>query len=368
MFTDKANTIADACRFCWMCRHVCPVGLVTGKESNNARAKGLLVSLHARGTEFDSSMADVMWECVLCGSCTNDCMTGYEPPVFIREARTKAIVENLAPEPVLELYDLITETGDIYGTGAEKRFNTIKDELAGLPEKADVLLYIGEVAAVKTPEIVKAVISLIKKSGTDFTVLKQEPSSGAYLGDLIGFVEEVRSASQKCADAINKSGASIVVVLDPLDARIMKHEYPEWNLSLNAEVKTATSFIAELVKGGKLKPDNSGKEVTLHDAGALSRDLDETEPAREIISAMKMELKEMFLHKDLSKSSGGALLPCYAPELSEKIAAARWADAKRTGAKLLLTEAPGSYTALSQAVPGDMELEDLFIILDKTCG
>ena len=44
MFSEKAKKHADACRFCWMCRHLCPVQLVTGKETNTPRAKWLLVS------------------------------------------------------------------------------------------------------------------------------------------------------------------------------------------------------------------------------------------------------------------------------------------------------------------------------------
>ena len=41
MFSEKSKKNADACRFCWMCRHLCPVQLVTGKETNTPRAKGL---------------------------------------------------------------------------------------------------------------------------------------------------------------------------------------------------------------------------------------------------------------------------------------------------------------------------------------
>ena len=41
MFSENAKKHADACRFCYMCRHLCPVELVTGKENNTPRAKGL---------------------------------------------------------------------------------------------------------------------------------------------------------------------------------------------------------------------------------------------------------------------------------------------------------------------------------------
>ena len=41
MFSEKAKKHADACRFCYMCRHLCPIELVTGKENNTPRAKAL---------------------------------------------------------------------------------------------------------------------------------------------------------------------------------------------------------------------------------------------------------------------------------------------------------------------------------------
>ena len=81
MFSEKSKKNADACRFCWMCRHLCPVQLVTGKETNTPRAKGLLVSMITRGMKLEADTAETMYECMLCGACTNDCVTGFEPPV-----------------------------------------------------------------------------------------------------------------------------------------------------------------------------------------------------------------------------------------------------------------------------------------------
>ena len=367
MFSEKSKTTADACRFCWMCRHVCPVGLQTGKEANNARAKGLLISMVNRGTEFEASIAEAMWECVLCGSCSNDCATGYEPPIFIREARTKAIVDGLAPAYIEELFEKMLTTGNMYAVESAKKFETLQEELKNLPEKAETLLYIGEVAAIKTPQIAKAVISLLKKAGVNFCVLADEPSSGAYLGDLVGFVEDVRSQALVLSEAIKTSGAKTVVVIDPIDARIMKHEYSEWNIAPGARIVTATSFVAELIAEGKLKPAKSADVVTFHDAGALSRDLDETQPGRDILAAMGLTLKEMFLNRDLAKSSGGSLFAVYAPELAPMLSSGRWDDAARTGAKTLVCEAPGSYAALSATVPEGMQLVDLFELLARAC-
>ena len=369
MFSSKARGTMDACRFCWMCRHVCPVGLVTGKEVNTARGKGLLLSLVERGEPYEESIAGVMWECVLCGSCSNDCATGYDPPQYIREARELAAAEGLAPEPVRKLMEQMLPAGMLYGTSAEEKLAALADDLRGLPSKAEVLLYIGDVAAVKAPELAQAAISLMREAGIAFTVLQEEPSSGAYLGDLIGFGEEVRRLGTALAQAIDASGASTVVVLDPIDARMMKHEYAQWDIAPKAAIRTATSWYGQLVREGKLRPVRRDglPVVTFHDAGALTRDLDELEEGRALLRAMGYPIHEMFLARKLAKSSGGALLPRYAPELAAMVARARWDDALRTGAAVLVTEAPGSYVALGSQRPEQMEEADLLTLLVQAC-
>ena len=120
MFTEKAKKNADACRFCWMCRHLCPVQLVTGKETNTPRARGLHVSMIERGMPMEKDCAANMFECLLCGACTNDCVTGYDPLVFIREGRTQANVLGIVPAHVQKVIDKIEKTGNMFGCTACK--------------------------------------------------------------------------------------------------------------------------------------------------------------------------------------------------------------------------------------------------------
>ena len=97
MISQNALHHAEKCRFCWMCRHLCPVQHQTGKELNTPRAKGLLLSMvNKKAQEFDKDMGQAMYECLLCDACTNDCATGYQPPLFIREARTEAVIHPVA--------------------------------------------------------------------------------------------------------------------------------------------------------------------------------------------------------------------------------------------------------------------------------
>ncbi len=247
MFTEKALKHANACRFCWMCRHLCPVGLKTGREVNTPRAKGLLISLDERGHAMDRDTAQIMYECTLCGSCTNACATGYDPPLFIREARSSAVSEDLAPEAVMALADRALETGSMFEEPSPLSFSD-------LPDTAEVLLVLGETALHRTPAIAEAAVSLLRKAGVDFTVLKDEPASGQMLGDLIGYVDEVRQTAQTWIASLNASQAKTIVLLDSYDLAFLLHQLPEWGLRPAGKPINAAEYLLGLVRDGKLTP------------------------------------------------------------------------------------------------------------------
>ena len=55
MIGQNALHHAEKCRFCWMCRHLCPVQHQTGREVNTPRAKGLLLSMVSRSAQCQSA-------------------------------------------------------------------------------------------------------------------------------------------------------------------------------------------------------------------------------------------------------------------------------------------------------------------------
>ena len=358
MFSEKARKNADACRFCWMCRHLCPVQLVTGKETNTPRAKGLQVSMIERGMPMEKDCAETMYQCMLCGACTNDCATGFDPLVFIREARTEANVKGIVPAYVQKVIDRIAETGNMYGA------KETKVDFAGIPEKGDVLVWLGATARYSTPCVANAFFSILKKAGVAFAALTEEPASGSALGDLMGFVEDVRLQAKKAGEAIAAAGAKKLVVLDSYDAALMRHEYKEWGIEL-PEIVTATAFVDGLIKEGKLAPKKEALVVSYHDGSRLARDLDEHQPARDILTAMGCEIHEMWQNRRLAKCCGSAVVGQFLPELRAKVAANRWNDLLRTDAKVMVAACPQSTEALGATAPEGCEYKDLFLLLDS---
>ncbi|MBR5155975.1 MAG: (Fe-S)-binding protein [Clostridia bacterium] len=343
-FTQKSKEHIDACRFCWMCHHVCPIGNATGLERNTARARALGLSMVARDSvEYSEDIIGNVYECSLCGGCMTDCVTGWDPVMFTKEARLGAALDGKLPEYVTTMISNLQEKGNIYG--AEKNAN--------IPEIAegDILFFLGE--DVRAKGCAKNAVELLKKAGVSFSILKDEPNSGYSMDFLLGAAAETKAVMENCAKVL--SNYKKVVCYDPADAKVMKREYKEWGIDLKAEVVTFTEFVAGLIKDGKLNVKNSGIEFTPQDSPLLARDLEETEPVREILSACG-SIREMLLNRNYTMLAGNLIMNEYMPQVMETVAANRWTNAKNVDAKVLVTTSPAEYILLAATKPEDMEL------------
>lgn len=366
--SDKVGKTIDSCRFCWMCRHICPIGNQTGKEINTARGRALVLSTLSRGKQMNPEIAAAVYECSLCGACVDQCVTGWDPRLFTKEARTEAAAEGMLPARIQAILEGLDSQGNPFGYAQDDKAPFLKEAVQALPAKADVLLFMGCAATYQTPRTAVAAINLLRKAGVNFTVLREEPCCGLAKGDLVGPVEEVRQQLLSVTAAIQKTEAQILVALCPSCAKAFKREYQEFNVGLELEIKTITAYLSELVRGGKLNPKPlTDLSATFHDPCRLSRDLEETEPVRELIKRMGIDLKEMYFHGAKTRCCGGGLLNEYQPELTAKTAAARWKEARATGAELLMVACPSCRQVLNEAKPEGMQLEDVVDLMWKAC-
>lgn len=352
-FTQKSKEHIDSCRFCWMCHHVCPIGNATGLERNTARARALGLSLVMRDAiGYSDDIINNVYECSLCGGCMTDCVTGWDPVMFTKEARLGAALDGKLPEYVMTMLQNINEKGNIYGADKNENIPDIKG--------GDILFFTGEDTRAKA--CAKVAADLLKKAGVEFTLLKDEPLSGYSMDFLIGAAAETKAVMENCAKVLN--GYKKVVCYDPADAKVMMREYKEWGIELKPEVVTFTSFLAELIKDGKLAVKNAGLEFTPQDSPILARDLEETEPMREILSACGC-VNEMLLNREHTMLAGNLVMNEYMPEVIEKVAESRWLNAKNANAKILVTASTAEYIMLSKTKPQDIELMKIEEVIEK---
>lgn len=346
-FTQKSKEHIDSCRFCWMCHHVCPIGNATGLERNTARARALGLSLVMRDAiEYSDDIINNVYECSLCGGCMTDCVTGWDPVMFTKEARLGAALDGKLPEYVSKMLRNLNEKGNVYGIDKNENIPEIND--------GDVLFFLGEDTRAKG--CAKVAVELMQRAGVKFTLLKDEPGSGCSMDFLIGAAAETKAVMENCAKTLNN--CKKVVCYDPADAKVMMREYKQWGIELKAEVVTFTAFLAELIRDKKLKVKNLGIKFTPQDSPILSRDLEEVEPIREILSACG-SVNEMLLNKEYTMLAGNLIMNEYMPGVIEAVASNRWTNAKNANAEVLVTASTAEYVMLSKTKPEDIRLKKI---------
>ena len=356
--SDKIKAHVDSCRFCWMCHHICPIGNATGQERSTPRARALGISMVNRGAIALEEIMDNIYECATCGGCVKECVTGWDPVMFAKETRLQAALEDKLPSYINVLVDNCLETGNAYG---KKELDAaLSAAIANHATKTDTLLLLGTDARYMVAQQAVKAIKVLEKAGVAFTVLADELPSGAQADFLIGAAQEAKD--QMAAAAKQMNDFAQVIIYDPLDATVIKRTYKEYGIDVTAKTVTYTTFLSQMVKEGKLS-GNTGKTVVYQDPYPLARDLEETEEAREVISAFA-NLHEMHLNRAETVWAGGILMAQYIPKVIVEVAKRRLFNAKSLGETVVVTAWVSEYAALKSVDQKEIEilsLEDLIL-------
>ena len=360
--TEKCKLHIDSCRFCWMCRHICPIGNATGQERNTARARALALSLMNRGALKLEDIIDNMYECATCGACTKECVTGWDPVMFIKEIRLTAALEGKTPAHIQRLIDRCLDIGNAYG--ATELRQDLVTAIEAHSTKTDLLLFLGADARYAAPSAAINAIRVMELAGKPFTVLQDEPSSGEQLDFLLGSAEEAKMQMERCVEELNNYNS--VVIFDPADAKLIKRTYREYGLGCSAKLLTFTAFLSE----AELELHSTGRIVTFQDPFQLARDLAETKEARNVI-AKCATIKEMLLNRKDTMWAGNLLMAEYIPETVAKVSLERIANARAIGVNTIVTASVSENAALNAVAPDGihiLSLEKLVIEASETMG
>lgn len=335
-----------------MCRHICPIGNATGHERNTARARGMILALVAReGVEYSADIIDNVYECALCGACVKECVTGWDPVAFTKEARLVAALEGKLPEYIDRMLENLEKTGNIYGK--TETDSELKAEIAKHSEKTDTLFLIGRDAVCAAPENAVRAIKALDKAGVKFTVLENEPDSAYAWEFLIGAAEETRRVAENSAKVFGEY--KTVICYEAQDAMMLMRTYKEWGIDAGAEIKTFTACLAELLEGGALKAAKSDKSYTFQDPVHLARDIEETECARKVLSAFG-EVHEMLLFGKDTMLGGNLIMNEYMPDVMKKVALDRWNNAEGVNAETIVTASTADYVIMKSVKPENIEI------------
>lgn len=275
MNIDKYLDVINACRFCFMCRHLSAVGNVTFKEADTPRGRALIADKIRMDKEYlkDSDFIKTIYEAELSASNRYHCVSHYDEAGLILALRRDIVEAGLAPQEVVELKDKLVQVDfKLNGEGDTLYYVDLYSEESSAPSGCKTL------------------------SGGD---------TGKAL-EVLGFVDEAAEVFEKFKAAVKASGCKTVVTSCPASYDMLKDKFEG--------VKVLHS--SEYIKG---KPSTGS--IYYLDSDYLKNYQDNAVDSRKILTGLGYTVKPFGTNPDESYAAGeGAVVyDQLCPELTKKL-------------------------------------------------
>lgn len=371
------------CVECGKCTASCPVARRDPEFSPRFIVEESLEKMHA-----EVETGPQLWECLTCRTCEERCPYNVRFSEFIRDSRVEAQALGLDGKP--------TQAGQMYSWMRMMASGDLKQDRLGWLDglktrskaaaKSDIMFFVGCLPHFdishghvnpNSLEIARNSVAILNALGITPVVLPDERCCGHDLlssGNPAGF----ESLAKKNAELIKAAGVKRVVVSCPEGYQTMAQEYPRVLKGWDVEVLHISELLAEKLEAGKLSFKNDlGIRVTYQDPCRLGRYMGVYDAPRKVLEALPgVELVEMEHYGPDAICCGvSSWVSC--GSTAKSIQMARLAEAKATGADVLVTACPKCQIhfrcALSGRVPGDrsavdIPIEDLTSLVAKAIG
>ncbi len=360
----------NACKTCFMCRHVCTVGTETQHEADTPRGKAILLhSILNKTMQLDEETIAPLYRCTTCGACKNNCVGNYDMPSLIQAARADIIEQEKASAEVVGIKDNILDKGNILGL---KKDIPVEMQAGKAPlDKAEVLYFAGCHTTYLQSELAEAMTKIMKQAEESFTILPGEVCCGKPLY-LLGYRKAAKDWANKLFQQIKATGCKKIVTNCPSCYDAFKRNYEAMSVSFATEIEVlhAVEYISDLIAKGKIKLQKQLKKtVTYHDDDYLTRFHGLHELPRQLLSAIPgIEPVEMRWNREEAASCGeaGGVLQQLYPQISRSLAARIIDGAVATGADRLVTVCPITKGALSAQATERIDVCDIIELMVET--
>jgi Fe-S oxidoreductase len=291
--TWKQMVDTMSCTECGRCQDVCPA-FNTGKELS---PKLLIMAVRdqllsgATTPIVPNAVSDnVVWDCVTCGACQQECPVGIEHIDHIIDLRRNLVmVESRFPAEAAPMLRDIDRASNPWGKPQADRAHWADGlgihVLQLGEEPPDILFWVGCAPAYddRARQGAISTAKLMKSAGVDFAILgPRESCTGdpaRRMGDEYTFQQQARQN----VGTLNSARVKRIVTTCPHCFNTLANEYPDFGGSY--EVVHHTVFLAELMREGRIKPLAADKDITYHDSCYLARHNDVMAEPRELVAA-----------------------------------------------------------------------------------
>lgn len=301
------------CIKCAICNSACPAVIdekFLGPSALTANYRFVADSRDQGLDERLKPMADNIWLCTQCNSCTLFCPKKLSCANAIVDDHSLLVEAGNIPRTVKDVLESVYKFHNPMGTPQTKRMDWAKDlNVKTFPTttRADVLFFVccSNVYDLRNQEAARTMTSIFSKIGVTFATLGvEEWCCGDHmlrLGEK-GLFEEL---AEHNISMFKKFDAEKIVTLSPHCYNTFKNDKPYSDAGLN--VQHYTQFLLEAIENGKLKLSRPiKKRIAYHDPCFLGKRNDVFDAPRQILQSINgVELVEMKRTRQSSFCCGG---------------------------------------------------------------
>jgi len=304
---------------------------------------------------------DVLWSCVTCGACVEQCPVDIEHVDHIVDMRRyQVLIESSFPKEAQVMLRNLERAGDPWGRGSNARL----EWMAGLPfevrvlddtlpDDVEYLLWVGCAGSLddKAKRTTRALAELLHEASVEFMVLGGGETCTGDPARRLGQEALFQELAKTNVETLNEAGAKKIVVTCAHCFNALANEYPQ--VGGHYEVVHHTQLLAKLVADGRLKPvHNVDAEVTYHDPCYLGRHNRIFSPPRDILGSVPgVQFTEMPRNQTTSFCCGAGGARMWMEEkIGTRINETRTDEALGTGASVVAAACPYCIIMLTDGV------------------
>jgi len=301
------------CIKCSICNSACPAVIdekFLGPSALTATYRFITDSRDQGQDKRLKPMADNIWLCTQCNSCTMFCPKKLTCASAIVDDHSLLVETGDIPRTVKDVLESVYKFHNPMGTPQAKRMDWAKDlnvKTYPATTKADVLLFTccSNVYDMRNQEAARTIVSILNQMHVSFATLgTEEWCCGDHIMRLgeKGLFEEL--AEHNIAK-FKEFGAKKIVTLSPHCYNTFKNDKPYSDAGLN--VQHYTQFLADAIENGDIKLTKPMKrKIAYHDPCFLGKRNDVFDAPRRVLRSLKgTELVEMRRTRECSFCCGG---------------------------------------------------------------